>query len=149
MKTEPTPFQSEILSRLREAGGALTVENLRDLYEKSSLQEATLVSLERKGYVSVNGGMVKLVEPPAQTAQDQRCSPRLDAGEMAEMEHRSDVNMVHHFAKELRMIGSGTPPYDILNGSILRKLELAGLLIKNRRGGWTLSAECMEILHGR
>lgn len=149
MKTEPTPFQNEILNRLCDAGGALPVEKLRDIYKKNSMHEATLVSLERKGYVKVNSGIVKLVEPPMPTTQDQRCSPRLDAEEIADMEHRSDVNIVHHFANELRMIGSGAQPYKLLNGSILRKLELAGLLMRDRRKGWTLSEECIEILHGR
>ncbi len=149
MKTEPTTFQGEILSRLRDAGGTLPIEKLRDLYKKSSLHEATLESLERKGYVKVDCGVVKLVEPPPSTTQDERSSPRLDAGEMAEMEHRSDVNIVHHFARELRMISLGAQPYRMLNGSILRKLEVAGLLIRDRRRGWILSKECLEILQGR
>ncbi len=150
MKTEPTLLQGEILRRLRDAGGTLTIEKLGDLCKKSSLGEGTLASLERKGHVKVTGGVVKLVEPPSLlTVRDQWFSPKLDAGEVAEMEHRSDVNMVHHFAGDLRRIGLGTPPIRVLNKGIRCKLEIAGMLKRGKRGNWVLSAECIEILSGR
>jgi hypothetical protein len=150
LKTEPTHIQGEILRRLRDAGGTLPLGKLRDLWSKSSLHEGTLTSLERKGYVKVDGGVVKLVEPPSPlTDPDKRCSPRLDAGEVAEMERRSDVNLVHHFAGELRRIRSGAPPCSVLSKGIRCKLEVAGMLKRGRMGNWALSAECIEILHGR
>jgi hypothetical protein len=39
------------------------------------------------------------------------------------MDHRSDVNLVHHYAGELRRIGSGAPPSRILNKGTRCKLE--------------------------
>ena len=149
MKTEPTPIQDEILRRLRETGGTLTVDKLRDLYKKSSLREATLASLERKGYVKVAGGVVKLVETPnLSIGRDQRCSPRLDDLEVAEMERRSDINLVHLYAGDLRRIGSGAECYGLLSKSIRCKLEAAGMIRRGRRGNWVLTAECLELLHG-
>lgn len=150
MKTEPTLLQGEILRRLRDAGGTLTIEKLGDLCKRSSLGEDTLASLERKGYVKVTGGVVKLVELPSlPTVRDQRFSPKLDAGEVAEMERRSDVNLVHHYAGELRRIRSGAPPSRVLNKGIRCRLEIAGMLKRGKRGNWVLSAECIEILRGR
>ena len=150
LKTEPTLLQGEILRRLRDAGGTLTIEKLGDLCKKSSLREGTLASLERKGHVKVTGGVVELVEPPGlPTVRDQWFSPKLDAGEVAEMDHRSDVNLVHHYAGELRRIGSGAPPSRVLNKGTRCKLEIAGMLKRGRRGNWVLSAECIEILSGR
>ena len=109
-----------------------------------------LASLERKGHVKVTGGVVKLVEPPSlPTVRDQRFSPKLDAGEVAEMERRSDVNLIHHYTGELRRIGSGVPPYRVLNRGTRCKLEIAGMLKRGRGGNWVLSAECIEILRGR
>jgi hypothetical protein len=82
------------------------------------------------------------------TVQNQRCSPRLDDGEVAEMEHRSDVNLVRYFAGELRRIRSGAQPVRVLAKGIRYKLEIAGMLKKGREGNWVLSAECIEILSG-
>jgi hypothetical protein len=73
----------------------------------------------------------------------------LNAEEVAEMEHRSDVNLVHHFAGELRRIRGGAPPGRVLNKGIRCKLEIAGMLERGRGGDWVLSAECIEILSGR
>ncbi len=73
----------------------------------------------------------------------------MNAEEVAEMEHRSDVNLVHHFAGELRRISSGVPPIRVLNKGIRCKLEIAGMLKRGKRGNWVLSAECIEILSGR
>ena len=149
MKTEPTLIQGEILRCLRDAGGTLTVEKLRVLCKKNLLNESTLAFLERRGYVRVAGGVVKLVEPPSlPSGKDQRCSPRLNAGEVAEMEHRSDINMVHHFAGELRSIRSGAQPVMVLNKGIRCKLEIAGMLKKGRGGSWVLTAKCIKLLSG-
>lgn len=144
MKTEPSPFQIEILSSLHEAGGKLPVNRLGVLFKKKTFPEATLESLEKKGYVRVDCGIVELVEPPE--IHDWRSSPRLNAKQMAEMEHLSDFNLIHHYAEELKLINSGTPPYRLLSASIIRKLELAGLLIRDRRWGLFLSEECLRIL---
>jgi len=84
-----------------------------------------------------------------QPSQAQRCSPILNAEEVAEMERRSDVNLVHHYAGELRRIGSGVPPSRVLNKGIRCKFEIAGILKRGRRGDWVLSAECIEIISGR
>ena len=150
LKNEPTLIQGEILRRLRDAGGTLTIKKLRDLCKRSSLREGTLASLERKGYVKVAGGVVNLVEPPSLlTVRDQWFSLKLNAGEVAKMEHRSDVNLVHYYAGELRRIGSGVPPCSVLNRGIRCKLEIAGMLKRGRGGNWVLSAECIEILRGR
>ena len=65
------------------------------------------------------------------------------------MEHRSDVNMVHHFAGELRMIRSGVPPQRVLNKGIRCKLKIAGMFKLGKEGNWVLSAECIEIISGR
>ncbi len=47
----------------------------------------------------------------------------MNAEEVAEMERRSDVNLVHHFAGELRRISSGVPPGRVLNKGTRCKLE--------------------------
>ena len=73
----------------------------------------------------------------------------MNSEEVAEMERRSDVNLVHHFAGELRRIRSGVPPGRVLNKGIRCKLEIAGMLKRGKRGNWVLSAECIEILSGR
>jgi hypothetical protein len=73
----------------------------------------------------------------------------LNAEEVAEMERRSDVNLVHHFAGELRRIGSGVPPYRVLNKGIRCKLEIAGMLKRGKGGNWVLSGECIKIISGR
>ena len=73
----------------------------------------------------------------------------MNAEEVAEMERRSDVNLVHHFAGELRRIRGGAPPGRVLNKGIRCKLEVAGMLKRGRMGNWVLSAECIEILHER
>lgn len=150
MKTDPTPIQSEILKRLHDAGGTLQAKELRDLFKKGSLHGDTLTSLEKKGYVKVIGGAVELVESPnLPTDQDQRCSPKLNAEEVAEMEYRSNINLVHLFAGELRSIGSGVSPDKVLNKSIRFKLEVAGMLKRDKKGNWFLSEECKELLHRR
>jgi len=63
------------------------------------------------------------------------------------MEHKSDVNMVYHYAGALRRIGSGTPPCNVLSKGIRMKFKIAGMVKRDKRGNWVLSAECIEILH--
>ena len=72
----------------------------------------------------------------------------MNAEEVAEMERRSDVNLVHHFAGELRRIRSGAQPVMVLNKGIRCKLGIAGMLKKGRGGSWVLTAKCIEILSG-
>jgi hypothetical protein len=62
------------------------------------------------------------------------------------MEQRTDVNLVHHYAGELRRIRGGVPPGRVLNKGIRCRLEIAGMLKRGRGGDWVLSAECIEIL---
>jgi carbamate kinase len=81
--------------------------------------------------------------------QTQRCSPILNEEEITEIERRSDLNLIEHFAAELRKVESGMSPCEVFNESIRRKLVKSGMLIHGRRDSWALSDECRKIMRIR
>jgi len=83
------------------------------------------------------------------STQTQRCSPILNEEEINEIERRSDLNLIEHFASELRRIESGASPCEVFNESIRRKLVKSGMLIHGRRDNWALSDECRKIMRIR
>jgi hypothetical protein len=86
-----------------------------------------------------------LARHPTQT---QRCSPILNEQEITEIERKSDLNLIGHFAAELRKIELGASPCEVLNESIRRKLVKSGML-RRWKENWTLSDECRKILRIR
>ena len=83
------------------------------------------------------------------STQNQRCSPILNEEEITEIERRSDLNLIEHFASELRRIELGVSPCEVFNESIRRKLVKSGMLIRGRRDSWALSDECRKIMRIR